>query len=224
MPVLTALNFAAAMKDAIFKMIGAAKDTVNIVAAMARKNAQKNIADQFTNRNTFTVNSVRYTQAKKSARKLADIKSETGITERAGYMARQETGGTKKSPSGSNLIIPNTRARGGSNANKVRRKYHYDEVIKNTVSWSTTHKSKRARMVATAFTAQRDKKFMRSNNAFFVISNFRKTKDGVNFQMKEILNLKHKSTETPQNEWLEPASEDAAKEMQAIFNAQMDKQ
>ncbi|MBD5427784.1 MAG: hypothetical protein HDR39_00395 [Treponema sp.] len=222
MPVITALNFAAAMKDAKFKMIDASKNTVNIVAAMARKNAQQNISSQFTNRNAFTVNSVRYTQSKKSARKLADIKSETGITERAGYMARQETGGTKKSPSGSNLIIPNTRARGGSNANKVRPKYHYDEVIKNTVSWRPNG-SKESRLVATAFVAAREKKFMRMNNAFFTVSNFRKTKSGVKFRMKEILNLKHKTTETPENKWLEPASEDAAKEMQAIFNAQMDK-
>lgn len=222
MPIITALNYAAAMKDAKHKMTGAAKDTVNIVAAMARKNAQQNISSQFTTRNTFTANSVRFTQAK-NARKLADIKSETGITERAGYMTRQETGGTKKSPSGSNLIIPNTRARGGSNANKVRRKYHYDEVIKNTVSWRPNG-TKESRLVATAFVAAREKKFMRMNNAFFTVANFHKTKSGVKFRMKEILNLKHKSTHTPQNEWLEPASEDAAKNMQSIFNSQMDKQ
>lgn len=223
MPIITVLNYAAALKDAKKRMVGAAINTVNIVAAKARKIAQEYISQKFTTRNNFTTNSVRYTQSKKSTKNIADIKSETGITERAGYMARQETGGVKKSPSGANLNIPNTRARGGSNANKVRRQYYYDNVIKNTVSWRPNG-SKKSRLVATAFVAAREKKFIRMNDAFFTVSNFRKTKSGVKFRLKQILNLKHKTTETPQNEWLKPASEDAAKDMQAIFNSQMDKE
>lgn len=223
MPVKTMPDYLAALHDAEKNCIKAATATVNITAANARKNAQENIKSQFTNRNNFTEKSVLYTQSPKSTKKLDKIKSETGITERAGYMARQETGGTKKAPSGSNLTIPTTAARGGSNASKVRRKYTYDNVIKNTIHWSKRFEEKGARIVATAFIAAREKKFMRINDAFFRVTNFRKTKSGVKFRMKEILNLKHKTTETPKNEWLKPASEDAAKDMQAIFNSQMDK-
>lgn len=222
MPTKLVKTYEDALKDAQKRMIRAGVNTVNIVAAQARKNAQQNITRNFTTRNNFTVNSVRFTQCKPSVQKLSDIKSETGITEKAGYMARQETGGVKKAPGGANLIIPNTRARGGSNANKVQRRYHYDNVIKNTVRWSDRGGSRKARLVATAFIAAREKKFIRMNDAFFRVTNFRKGKR-VSFKLQEILNLKHKTTYTPQNKWLEPAAESAAKNMQAIFNSQMDK-
>lgn len=223
MPTKIVPTFQAALEDAKKNFIKAAIITVNIVAANARKNAQANITGNFTTRNNFTVNSVRFTLAPKSVRRLADIKSETGITERAGYMARQETGGTKRAASGKNLIIPNTRARGGSNKNKVHRRYHYNEVIKNTVSWTDRSGSRKARLVATAFVAAKQHKFIRMNDAFFTVSKFRKSKGSVNFRLNQILNLKYRTTQTPQTEWLSPASETAAKDMQAIFNSQMEK-
>lgn len=216
-------DFTAAVKAATKNCIQAAIATVNITAARARKFAQENITKQFTTRNAFTVNSVRFTQCAKSVRKLDAIKSETGITERAEYMARQETGGTRRSASGANLNIPNTRARGGSNANTVRRKFYYGNVKQNLVKFPDRNGSRKAAGVAQAYVAAKQRKFIRRNDAIFTVANFRKTKSGIKFRMKEILNLKHKATETPKNEWLQPASQDAAKDMQAIFNAQMNK-
>lgn len=216
-------SFVAAVNDVKEERVRAAIDTVNIVAALARKNAQKNISAQFTTRNAFTVNSVRFTQCGKNLKNLNAVKSEAGITDRAAYMVRQEQGGVKRAPNGENLIIPNTRARGGSNANKVRRKYRWDEVSKNIVKWSSRGGSRKARGVAAAYVAAKTGKFVRRNNAIFKVTNFRKTKAGVHYRLSEILNLKHKTTTTPQNKWLEPASEDAAKDMQKIFNSQMDK-
>ena len=119
----------------------AAVNTVNRVAFTARKNAISNIEKNFTLRNTFTTRNIIVTPAQKSAR-LDDIRAYTGATEKAEYMARQETGGTKRAPSGKNLIIPNTRACGGSNKNTVRKKFRYDNVIQ---------------IVATAFIAAREK-------------------------------------------------------------------
>lgn len=200
----------------------AAVNTVNRVAFTARKNAISNIEKNFTLRNTFTTRNIIVTPAQKSAR-LDDIRAYTGATEKAEYMARQETGGTKRAPSGKNLIIPNTRARGGSNKNTVRKKFRYDNVIQNTVSWSARGGSRKARLVATAFIAARDKKFMRLNDAFFQVNNFRKGKRKVSFKLKEILNLKHQTTQTPAKPWLEPASEAAAALMQDIYNQEMDK-
>lgn len=216
-------SYNSALKDAEKNIIQAAGATVNIVAALARKNAQENIKNQFTTRNNFTANSVRFTPSQKSKKKLDGIKSETGITERAGYMARQETGGTRRSENGGNLIIPNTRARGGSNKNTVRRKFYYANIKNNMVSFPSRNGSRKAASVAQAYVATKTKKFIRRKNAIFSVSNFRKTKSGVTFRLKEILNLKHKTTYTSQNEWLKPASEDAAKDMQAIFNSQMEK-
>lgn len=48
------------------------------------------------------------------------------------------------------------------------------------------------------------------------------TSGNVKFRSAEILNLRYTQTITPKKEWLEPASEAAARDMQAIFNQQMD--
>ena len=141
-------------------------------------------------------------------------------------MARQETGGIKKTDSGANLIIPNTRARGGANTNRVQKRYTYTNVIKNTARWSNRNGSRRARLVATAYYAAKHSKFMRIGDSYFRISNFRKTKGGtpkVKFTARQILNLKHKTTYTPKKEWLKPASEYAEKLTPQFYQQEMDK-
>lgn len=200
----------------------AAVNAVNRVAYTARKNAITNVEKNFTLRNNFTTRNIFTTPAKKSA-SLNDIAAYTGALEQIGYMERQETGGTKRSPSGSNLIIPNTRARGGSNSKKVQSRFRYSHVAANTVHWSSKSGSRKARLVATAFVAAKNKKFIRLNNSFFQVTNFRKGKKAVSFKTKQILNLKHKTTYTPANPWLEPASEYAANLMQDFYNQEMDK-
>lgn len=215
-------SFEKVVEDVKKTQLKAAVNTVNRVAFTARKNAISNIEKNFTLRNTFTTRNIIVTPAQKSAR-LDDIRAYTGATEKAEYMARQETGGTKRAPSGKNLIIPNTRARGGSIKNTVRKKFRYENVIQNTVSWSARGGSRKSRLVATAFIAAREKKFIRLNDAFFQVNNFRKGKRKVNFKLKEILNLKHQTTVTPAKPWLEPASEYAADLMQDIYNQEMDK-
>lgn len=210
-----------AMKDAKKNMETAVVNAVNRTAFTARKNAVSNVQKQFTLRNSFTVKQIYTTPAKKNAN-IANIKAKTGALEKAGYMARQETGGSKTSASGSNLVIPNTRARGGSNKNKVRPQFTYTSVRKNTVRWS----SHRSRIVATAaYAAAHKDKFMRINNSFFKVSQFHRQKKlkKIKFQLKQILNLKHKSTYTPAKPWLEPASEHAAKLTQQFYNEEMDK-
>lgn len=222
MNVKVVSSFAAAIADSNKAILKASKNTVNIVAAIARKNAMKNIQDNFTLRNNFTVNSVRFTQCPPGAARLQDVKSQVGITERAGYMERQEKGGAKTAGS-KNLVIPTTKARGGSNAGKVRQKYYYSQVAKNLVHGSTKFKSHKARTVAQAAVAAKTKKFIRRNDAIFAVTNFRASKGRVRFRLSEVLNLKHKSTITPKKEWLQPAATAAASEMQSIYNSEMAK-
>lgn len=201
------------------KFIQAGVNTVNIVAATARSNAQKEIQKKFTLRNAFTLKGVQFTQCRRSVSSLSDIKSVVGIDEKRGYMARQETGGEKKSPSGKNLIIPNTNARKSGKASPVAARYRYSSVMTNFYKRSS--KSKMALAVA-AFNAAKNKGFIRINNGIFQVTKFMKKKDNRMFVAKPVLNLKHKSTYTPKSEWLEPASDFAARLMQKIFNEQMD--
>lgn len=215
-------TFLAALEDVKKNCITAGVSTVNIVAANARKNAQANIAGSFTTRNNFTVNSVRFTRCPGSVRRLADVRSQMGITERAGYMARQETGGTRRSNTGANLIIPTTTARGGSNAQRVRQKYYWSKVKPKLVT-SNRGGSRKASLVARASIAAKTGGFVRSKDIISKVSNFRFTRGAPRFRLTPILNLKHRTTQTPQTEWLAPAGEAAAKDMQAIFNSQMEK-
>lgn len=216
-------SFAAAIKDAEKNYIRAAKETVNIVAANARKSAQENISRDFTTRNQFTTKSVLYTQCPPSAKSLNDIYSVAGITDRAGYMERQERGGVKSSGSGKNLVIPTTKARGGSDKNLVRQKYYLSSVKQNLVKGKTKFKSHKAATVARAAVASKQNKFIRMNDAFFRVTNFRAVAGRVRFKLQEILNLKHKTTVTPKKPWLEPAAQAAASDIQAIYNSRMAK-
>lgn len=226
MNVKVVSSFAAAMADSKKSILKASKNTVNIVAAIARKNAMQNIQGSFTLRNNFTVNSVRFTQCPPGAARLQDVKSQVGITERAGYMERQEKGGAKTAGS-KNLIIPTTKARGGSNSSPVRKKFNYASISANMVKGGTgKFKSHKARFVARAFVAAKTSKFVRLNDEILRVTNFRKVKgppSHARFKLTAILNLRHKSTITPKTEWLQPAATAAASEMQGIYNSEMAK-
>lgn len=203
--------------------IKAGISTVNIVAASARNNAKREIENKFTLRNNFTTNQLRFTPCGNSVQSLSQIKSETGIMEKAGYMARQEQGGTHRNKNGGNLVIPTTKARGGSNEKKVRRSYYYSAIKDRVIRGSTNFSSHKAALVARAFVAAKIQGFIRMNNSIFKVSSFRKAGKNISFKSTHILNLKHQSTHTPKKEWLEPASERAAQMMQDVFNQQMDK-
>ena len=215
-------SFQDVCKDVEQRFVKAGIKTVNIVAASARNNAKREIEKNFTLRNKFTLSGVRFTPCGENVKTLSEIKSFAGIDERRGYMERQEIGGRKENPSGKNLIIPNTRARGGSNTHQVLSPYRYNKVIANTVHWPKRNGSRKARLVATAFVAAKEGKFIRIKDSFFKVSNFQKSGDKISFKAKQFLNLKHDSTYTPKTEWLSPAADYAAKMMQTVFNKQMD--
>ena len=210
------------VKDVHHRFIKAGINTVNIVAANARNNAIKNVQSNFTLRNNFTIKQILFSKCAGNVQSLNQIKSETGITERASYMERQEHGGLHRNSNG-NLVIPTTKARGGSNEKPVRRSYYYSTIRPLVIHGSTNFKSKKAAHVARAFVAVKNHGFIRMNNSIFKVTSFRKNGENISFKSPHILNLKYESTHTPEKKWLEPASDYAAQMMQEIFNQQMDK-
>jgi hypothetical protein len=101
-------------------MIEAGISTVNVMAAVGRKGAVKNVQKKFTNRNTFTVRQIQFTPMPKSKYiKIGAIHSTLGATDEAPWMERQEEGGVHKPSRGKTLAIPTARARGGSNRRPV---------------------------------------------------------------------------------------------------------
>lgn len=210
-------------KDVSLKQLKAAINTVNITAAVSRQNAQRLMQKNFTLRNTFTQNSVIYSKCPSGVSQLKNVKSEMGLLPKAGYMALQETGGKKTAPTSSNLIIPNTNARLGSNSNRVKKFYQYSNIRQNlkprTIN-GTPSRSKMALAVA-AYNAAKSKGFVRVNNTIFQVLRFKP--DNRLFSSRPILNLKHKSVFVPARPWMEPAIDFAQNLMQDIYNKEMDK-
>ena len=215
-------TFDEACTDARKTMLKAAALSLNQAAFQASKNAKEIVSSKFTLRNNFTESSIRYTKCAR-ATSIADLKSEVGILERAGYMVRQEEGGRKTSPSGSALVIPTTYARRNNPKNKLPASMYYAKIKERLVKMPSGHGSKSANSVARAFVAKNTGGFVRYNDGIFKVTSFKAKGGTVSFKKKLVLNLKHSSTYTPPTPWLTPAAEQAAKNLQVYFNKNMDK-
>lgn len=203
------------------KTTKAAINTVNIQAAMTRKNAIKNIHEDLTIRNTFTERSIVFTQCPKNTKDYNKIQSQVGALERADYMERQEEGGKRKPKNGTHLAIPTTKARGGVNTNLIRKKYKLGQI--QTVKADNSNRNFRSKLVAKAFIAWKENKVISYNKGIFAITNFQKNKDTVSFEMHKIYTTNYTETKTPATPWLEPATLYPAEQQQNIFNNEMKK-
>ena len=208
-----------ACKDAQKSMLKAAALSLNQAAFQASQNAKEIVNNKFTLRNNFTASSIRYTKCAR-ATSIADLKSETGILERAGYMARQEEGGNKSSSSGKELVIPTTYARRNNPKNKLPASMYYAKIKERLVKLPEGHGQK-GNGVARAFVAHKIGGFVRYNDSIFKVTSFKAKNGAVSFRKKLVLNLKHKTTYTPSTPWLTPAADQAAKNLQVYFNKNM---
>lgn len=208
-------------KDAEKKCIKACINTVNIQAASARQGAIANVRNNLTLRNNWTTKNILYTQCPQSVTDINAIQSEVGASDRLDYMERQEHGGERKPKSGSQLAIPNTMARGGSNQKKVLQKFHLNKM--KTVGKALKATTPASRYVARAFVAQKYGLFLSLNKSLFIVSNFVRSGGLVHFKQTPIYNLKFESTTTPSKPWLKPAADAQAEDAQSIYNYQLDK-
>jgi len=220
------------MKEMIVK---GAIATVNVQAALTRKNAIGIIKDDFTLRNNFTTSQIQFEQMQGSRFiSLENIVSRVGVTEKAGYMARQETGGERVATGGGNVAIPTDKARGGNRGSPVLKKLYLSKIKTvqggNYSSRLQKVKSYRSKLVARAAVAARENIFMRmrgsvgSFDGIFSVKDFMKEADGgVSFKMDLIYNVTYDKTKTPERAWLQPANEKPAQDVENIFISQMKK-
>jgi hypothetical protein len=227
-------------------MIQAGIATVNVMTAVGRKGAVKNVQEKFTNRNTFTVRQIKFTPMHESKYvKIAAIQASLGALDTAPWLERQEEGGKHTPSRGQTLAIPTDRARGGSIRNPVastmrvaklgkRRRVggkprKFKQKLRNgklATRKPKTYNSQKALKVARAWLAFEKGLFVpigdtnRQRNLFAVTS-FYKTRDRVAFKLEQIYKFDRPFTITKPEPWLLPASEKVASQCQAIFNAQM---
>jgi len=210
------------MKEMIIK---GATATVNVQAALTRKNAIGIVKENFTLRNNFTTSQIQFEQMQSSRFiSLDKIMSRVGITEKADYMARQEKGGVRKSAGGNNLAIPTNVARGGNRGSPVLKNKYLNKLKKvDGGGYPGGGYSYRAWLVRKAAVAAKHNLVMRYNDKLFTVQNSEKTGGRVSFKMNQIYGLDKAETITPESPWLWPASEKPAQDVTNIFISQMKK-
>ena len=214
-------------------LVQAAIATVNIQAALARKNGIRNIQSDFTIRNNFTVRQVQFTPMAQGKHQIENVQSVIGITEKAGYMARQEKGGDRTPRRGRTLAIPTDVARGGSRRRSVITPMRVGNIDRSmrvhgsgTRNWNT--EKAKGWFVARAFVAYSKGLFLPmggsgdQRNLHKVVS-FRRRGSGQIFEAIQVYRFDMDRTHTPAQPWLWPASEKVAKDGQRIFNSQAKK-
>jgi hypothetical protein len=217
-------NFHILTTDMKEQLIKGGIATVNVMAAVGRRKAQENIRRGFTLRNNFTLRQVQFTPMPQGRYALSAIHSVLGITEKADYMARQESGGLHTPKQGSKLAIPTNKARGGNRGSPVSQRMKLAGVKKlkvrgNSQAATGTHKS---RAVARAYVAFRENKIVQYGGNLHFVDSFRSA-DSVSFRLRQVYSFDYSTTMTQPQPWLLPASNEVARDVEKIFISQMKK-
>jgi hypothetical protein len=209
-------------------LVKAAIATVNVKAALARKEAIKNIKGDFIIRNNFTTAQVQFTPMPEGRYAISAIRSVIGITEKAEYMARQEEGGEHTPSKGKTLAIATDVARGGSVRSPVISPMRVGKLTKRRRVHGHTdreYKSQKAFNVARAFVAFTEGLFLPwggsgdQRNLHEVVS-FERAGDRARFDTMQVYKFDKEKTITPPQPWLLRASEKVDADSQQIFNSQ----
>ena len=218
-------NFHLLPTDLKEQIIAGAIATVNVQAALTRKNAIENIKNNFTLRNNFTTSQVQFEQMPKTRLiSLDKITSRVGVTEKADYMARQETGGERRTKSGANLAIPTLKARGGNKGSPVLKNMYLSKLKRKTIFVKySDYTTPGSALVAAAYLAEKNSLMLRYNQHLWQVSNFVKTGDRVDFELDPIYYFGNQYTFNPAYSYLIPARKQPAEDVESIFISQMKK-
>jgi len=202
----------------------AAKNTLNTIAALTRKNSIERIKADFILRNNFTEKSIAYDRVKSKAA-LNDMQSITGALQHADYMRLQHTGGIRRPKRGSKVAIPQDFSRGGSKKRLVTKSFYLTVIKPNTVRGKFKKKftSKKARTVAMAYVANKRNKFLKYNENIYKVTSFSKGKKGISFRKKHLYNVSERTTKVKRNTWLWDSAKKPAADAQNIYNSQFKK-
>jgi len=204
----------------------AASDTLNEVALQARQNVIEKAKQSMIIRSDFLY-SPRVLQVKKvpfgHTESLKDISSGLGFTENADFMRRQDEGGVHE---GKPLRIFTDAAReGGVKTGKVRRLAHYqkNKIKTMVIPFIQKGASRASRQVRRAAVAYKSGLLMYFGKSLYQITSFEKKGDNVHFEKQMIINREYERTLTPAKNFFLPACQEAAKDIQKLFNENMDR-
>lgn len=203
--------------------VTAARNTLNVMAALTRRNYLENTKRDLILRNNFTQRNIKFEKAEGNYISL--LKSEVGATTEARYMELQEEGGIRKPRTGSGLAIPQVQARGGSRRRTVGRNYYLRKLKSKGIKGKLkkNFQSKKAITVARAYIAFSKNKILKYSGNIYSVASFKKSRNRVKFKMNHLYNLSQKSAKISHKPMLENATIKPVKDAQNIYNSQMNK-
>jgi len=201
----------------------AAKNTLNIIAAITRKNFAKEVENNFILRNNWTVRNIRY--EKTESENISTMVTRAGATDKASYLKTHENAERRISKRGSHLAIPQPEARGGSRRRIVSRS-HYLRLIKNRTvrgKYKKRFKSRKAQTVARGYVAYNKKFYLKYDDNIYMVTSFSKRGNNIRFRKKHLYNVSQKTAHIKRTESLKPALKQPVADAQNIYNSQMRK-
>jgi len=201
----------------------AIRNTLNIQAALTRKNAIEIIKEDFTLRNSFTEDSISFKKTR--SKSIPKMESKAGALQRAKYMRLQELGGQRPDLDG-RTSIGQADARIGRSKRKVVSKSLYITAVKKKIvrgPFKKKFKSSKAKKTAALFVAQKKKLFIKRNNNIYSVQSIHKSGGKVKTRISHIYSIQTRPLHIKPSPWLEPASRKPARDGENIFRSQIHK-
>jgi len=201
----------------------AVKNTLNIAAALTRRNAVAEVKKDFTLRNTWTVRNIQFDKA--TGTDIRKMKSRVGATERASYMATQEKGG-RRPRRGRVTSIPQRKARMGDSLSKPVTRAKYISRIKPRIvsgAHAKAQPSHRAYGVAQMAVAFKKKLFLKRNDNIYWVASFETRNGRVRAQLEHLYHITAKSLMIKKETWLEPSIRRPVENFSKIYRGQLRK-
>jgi hypothetical protein len=196
--------------------------TLNTIAFLSRKNAIKNVKDDFILRNTFTVRNIRVDKANETY-SPENQESRIYATDKADYMRLQEEGGIKKPKRGKSLGIGQIAARGGRKKSLIQKKLYLSKIQKQIVPKIRNKGGRKSSLAQMAEQAFNEKKFLMYKKNIYKITSFSRANGKVQFRKQHIYNISQKNARIKANPWMKPAIYQPARDSQNIYNSNIKK-
>ena len=211
----------------------AATQTVNAVAFQARENLKTYVQENFNNSDGLVTGNALFVTKVPFGRteNLGDIQASVGFSEKVDFMKRQDEGGwhTPKEPSKKLSIETDAAKRKGiptmhvgKRGKQTIRGKAIHTILSRRRAGQQSHKAYRVARAAMAFKTGM-LMYLGSNMSMFQITDFQKKGDDVEFQTEMFINRKYEKTFTPARNFFMPECEKAARNIQGLFNENMDK-
>lgn len=199
------------------------RNTLNTMAALTRKNAIKNVKNNFTLRNTYTTKNIIFKKADKTI--IAGMESQAGALKRAKYMKLQEEGGQRPNVDGRTAIGQKNARKGNSSRQVVSRNYYIKRIAPRIVRgpFKKKFKSSKAKMVASMHVAHKKKLFLKRGGNIYRVSSVFSSGGHTKAKLDHLYHITTKQIFIDREPWLLPATKKPVRDGPNIYKSSMKK-